>query len=47
MMGGIAYTAPKLTQTAGGVNQGKVATGCPSCKGNWVLFYVLIMIYFQ
>jgi iron complex outermembrane receptor protein len=37
MMGGIAYTAPKLTQTAGGVNQGKVATGVPKLQGNWVL----------
>ncbi|WP_305881696.1 TonB-dependent siderophore receptor [Comamonas sp. C11] len=33
MMGGIAYTAPKLTQTAGGVNQGKVATGVPKLQG--------------
>ena len=32
-MGGIAYTAPKLTQTAGGVNQGKVATGVPKLQG--------------
>ncbi|OAD83301.1 ferric anguibactin receptor [Comamonas thiooxydans] len=33
LMGGIAYTAPKLTQTAGGVNQGKVATGVPKLQG--------------
>ena len=33
LMGGIAYTTPKLTQTAGGVNQGKVATGVPKLQG--------------
>ena len=33
LMGGIAYTAPKLTQTAAGVNQGKVATGVPKLQG--------------
>ncbi|MBF5006175.1 TonB-dependent receptor [Diaphorobacter caeni] len=32
LMGGIAYTAPKLTQTAGGVNQGKNATGVPKLQ---------------
>lgn len=29
LMGGIAYTDPKMTQTAGGINQGKQATGLP------------------
>lgn len=29
LMGGIAYVDPKLTKTAGGVNQGKMATGIP------------------
>lgn len=33
LMGGVAYTAPKLTQTAGGVNQGKLATGIPKWQG--------------
>ncbi len=33
LMGGAAYTLPKLTQTAGGVNQGKVATGVPKLQG--------------
>lgn len=33
LMGGIAYTTPKLTQTAGGVNQGKLATGVPRLQG--------------
>lgn len=33
LMGGVAYTAPKLTQTAGGVNQGKLATGTPKWQG--------------
>lgn len=33
LMGGIAYTTPKLTQTAAGVNQGKVATGVPKLQG--------------
>ena len=33
LMGGIAYTTPKLTQTQGGVNQGKVATGVPKLQG--------------
>jgi len=33
MMGRIVYTAHKLTQTAGGVNQGKVATGVPQLQG--------------
>ena len=33
LMGGIAYTAPKLTQTAAGVNQGKTATGVPKLQG--------------
>ncbi|WP_371813884.1 TonB-dependent receptor [Diaphorobacter sp. HDW4A] len=33
LMGGVAYTAPKLTQTAGGVNQGKTATGVPKWQG--------------
>lgn len=29
LMGGVAYLDPELTQTAGGVNQGKQATGLP------------------
>ena len=33
LMGGIAYTEPKLTQTAGSINQGKVATGVPKLQG--------------
>ena len=33
LMGGVAYTAPKLTQTTGGVNQGKLATGTPKWQG--------------
>ena len=33
LMGGIAYTTPKLTQTAAGLNQGKVATGVPKLQG--------------
>ncbi|MBS3018118.1 Ferric-anguibactin receptor FatA [Comamonas sp. PE63] len=33
LMGGIAYTTPKLTQTAAGLNQGKFATGVPKLQG--------------
>ncbi|MES2007683.1 MAG: TonB-dependent receptor [Pseudomonadota bacterium] len=33
LMGGIAYVDPKLTKTAGGVNQGKQATGVPKLQG--------------
>ena len=33
LMGGIAYSEPKLTQTAGGVNQGKMAVGVPKWQG--------------
>lgn len=32
-MGGIAYSEPKLMQTAGGVNQSKLATGMPKWQG--------------
>ena len=30
LMGGVAYVDPELTKTAGGVNQGKTATGVPA-----------------
>jgi iron complex outermembrane receptor protein len=33
LMGGIAYVQPKLTRTAGGVNQGKLAAGVPRLQG--------------
>ena len=33
LMGGVAYVTPKLTQTAGGLNQGKLATGLPKLQG--------------
>lgn len=33
LMGGIAYLQPKLTSTAGGVNQGKLATSMPQWQG--------------
>lgn len=33
LMGGIAYVEPKLTRTAGGANQGKLATGIPKWQG--------------
>jgi iron complex outermembrane receptor protein len=33
LMGGVAYVQPKLTQTAGGVNRGKQATGVPKLQG--------------
>lgn len=33
LMGGIAYVQPKLTRTAGGVNQGKLAAGVPKLQG--------------
>ncbi|WP_279628804.1 TonB-dependent receptor [Vreelandella nigrificans] len=32
LMGGIAYVDPKLTQTAGGINQGNQATGIPDLQ---------------
>ncbi|MBB5610930.1 MULTISPECIES: TonB-dependent receptor [unclassified Janthinobacterium] len=32
LMGGLAFVEPKLTQTAGGVNQGKLATGVPKLQ---------------
>lgn len=32
LMGGIAYVDPKLTRTAGGVNQGKTATSVPKLQ---------------
>lgn len=32
LMGGIGYLEPKLTQTSGGVNQGKLATGAPKLQ---------------
>lgn len=33
LMGGVAYVDPKLTKTAGGINQGKTATGLPKLQG--------------
>ena len=33
LMGGVAYVDPELTKTAGGVNQGKTATGVPKLQG--------------
>lgn len=33
LMGGVAHVDPKLTKTAGGVNQGKTATGLPKLQG--------------
>lgn len=33
LMGGLAYSEPKLVQTAGGLNQGKMATGVPKWQG--------------
>ncbi|CAB3911995.1 TonB-dependent receptor [Achromobacter deleyi] len=33
LMGGIAYVDPKMTKTAGGVNQGKMAPGVPKLQG--------------
>ncbi|MFY1983890.1 TonB-dependent receptor [Achromobacter xylosoxidans] len=33
LMGGIAYMDPKLTKTAGGINQGNTATGVPKLQG--------------
>ena len=33
LMGGVAYTQPKLTRTAGGLNQGRQATGVPKLQG--------------
>jgi iron complex outermembrane receptor protein len=33
LMGGVAYVDPELTKTAGGVNQGKSATGVPRRQG--------------
>lgn len=33
LMGGVAYVDPKLTKTAAGVNQGKMATGVPKMQG--------------
>ncbi|THU05119.1 TonB-dependent siderophore receptor [Lampropedia puyangensis] len=33
LLGGIAYSDPKMTRTAGGVNQGKQATGMPKWQG--------------
>ncbi|WP_256080230.1 TonB-dependent siderophore receptor [Massilia sp. YIM B04103] len=33
LMGGVAYVDPKLTRSAGGVNQGKIATGLPKLQG--------------
>ncbi|MDD0975279.1 TonB-dependent receptor [Pseudomonas fontis] len=33
LMGGIAYVDPKLTKTAGGVNEGKTATAYPKLQG--------------
>lgn len=33
LMGGVAYVDPKLTKTAGGVNEGKLATGVPKLQG--------------
>jgi len=41
VMGGFAYTEAKLTQTAGGINQGKQATGIPKYQSklgvDWAL----------
>ncbi|WP_282363178.1 TonB-dependent siderophore receptor [Pseudomonas sp. PS01297] len=33
LMGGVAHVDPKLTKTAGGINQGKTATGLPKLQG--------------
>lgn len=33
LMGGVAYVDPKLTKTAGGINQGKTATSLPKLQG--------------
>ena len=33
LMGGVAHVNPKLTKTAGGINQGKTATGLPKLQG--------------
>ncbi|MGE8613407.1 MAG: TonB-dependent receptor [Achromobacter veterisilvae] len=33
LLGGISYTQAKLTKTAGGVNQGRTATGVPAWQG--------------
>lgn len=33
LMGGVAHVDPTLTRTAGGVNQGKTATGLPKLQG--------------
>lgn len=32
LMGGVGYVEPKLTKTAGGVNEGKLATGVPKLQ---------------
>lgn len=32
VMGGIAYVDPKVTKTAGGINQGKISTGIPKLQ---------------
>jgi len=44
LMGGLAYTDPKLVQTAGGINQGNQATGIPKNQGklgvDWSLPFV-------
>lgn len=33
LIGGVAHVDPKLTKTAGGINQGKTATGLPKLQG--------------